>query len=122
MTRSTIRAEFRNYRNMRQLRQFDKSTPTYWIAKIVGYTASGFKFEFVKPVVDYSQSNSKQSRGVFYYWHLADGVYCGVCDPNFARQYFLCESGVVTTIDKTRAEECINECLEKTYLMQQESE
>lgn len=110
-TKATVSAEFRNWRNMRDLRQFDKSTPTYWIALIKGFSIKGFDRDFIRPAIDFSQANSKCSRGVWYYWHLADGAYEGQFDANFKRQYFIVQSGEIRYCEKEDIEEWINTIL-----------
>lgn len=45
-----------------------------WVARIIAVDpAGGFKREFIKPHVDYSEANSKGSRGVFYYFAVEEG-------------------------------------------------
>lgn len=46
-----------------------------WIAKITGLSSNfGFQREFLKPLTDYSEANSKGSRGIYLYFHLLEGV------------------------------------------------
>jgi hypothetical protein len=120
--KSTIEAEFRNWRRMKAIRQFDGSAPTYWIAKLVGFTANSFKREFIKPVIDFSQANSVESRGVHYYWHVDDGLYEGVFCRNFERQFFIADSGKIEYIDKDSAKIWLSDYLESQSLMQRKSE
>ena len=49
----------------------DKKPP--WVAKIIDFDTFGnftFEREFLKPMVDYSRSNSVGSRDIYYYYHL----------------------------------------------------
>lgn len=109
--RATIAQEYRNYRNHQALRSFDKSAPTYWVAKITGRTYRGFHREFIKPVVDYAKANSKLSRGVYYYWHLDDGVYDAVLGRNYDRQFLRVKDGQWQQCTKDEVVAWLNECL-----------
>jgi hypothetical protein len=120
--KTTVSAEFRNWRRMKAIRQFDRSAPTYWMAKITGFTSASFAREFIKPVVDFSQANSVESRGVYYYWHLDDGLYEGVFCRNFQRQFIIVSGGCVEYIDKDRAQAWLNDYLEKQYCKHHKSE
>lgn len=120
--RSTISAEFRNWRTMKQLRAFDKTTPTYWLARLVGFRGSTFERQFVKPVIDFSEANSKLSRYVMYYWHIEPGLYEGVFNPNFDRQWVIADHGDVQFIEKHEAERWLSDFLENQSLKHRESE
>lgn len=52
----------------------DKSRP--WVARLIGLDVQhGFAREFLRGQIDYSQSNSVGSRGIYLYFALKDGVY-----------------------------------------------
>jgi hypothetical protein len=120
--KATVSAEFRNWRRMNAIRQFDKSAPGYWVARLTGFTANSFRREFIKPVVDFSQANSAVSRYVYYYWHVDDGLYEGVFCRNFERQFFIAIGGKVEYIDKDRAKIWLSDYLECQCLKRQGSE
>jgi hypothetical protein len=54
---------------------FDQSRP--WVKRISGYDEEKMNFigDFVKGQIDYSQSNSTGSRGVYLYYPLKEGIY-----------------------------------------------
>ena len=107
---------------MQQLRQFDKTIPTYWIARLVGFNGSNFSREFIKPVIDRSEANSVESRWVYYYWHLEDGVYEGIFDSNFQRQFLIVQGGNARQATKDEVKLWLNDYLENLSLKQQEKE
>lgn len=54
--------------------QFKSAKP--WVARITGRDPKyGFARQFVRGQIDYSQANSKGSRGVYLYFTLSPGVY-----------------------------------------------
>lgn len=107
---------------MQQMRQFDKSTPNYWVARLIGFTPNSFQREFARPIIDRSEANSVESRYVYYYWHLDDGLYEGVFCRNFDRQFFTVESGKIDYITKDQAQTWLNNYLENQCSKRQESE
>jgi hypothetical protein len=122
MARLTIKQEWRNYREMKAIRQFDRTLhgssecPAYWLAKIDGFDRMHvFKRTFIDSVVDYSQANSKQSRGVFLYWHLDDGVYQACLGRNYETEFFQVSEGEKTTLGKDEVCEWINARLASMY-------
>lgn len=92
--------------------------PSCWVAEIVGFHPK-YKFErnFLKPSKDYSQSNSKGSRGIFvsyfpeynkiheikakYSWKSIDRYFC-IFDEN--GEHRLTEEEVVECLKKNRSE------------------
>ena len=52
-----------------------------WVAKLTGLYASGkFQHEFLRGNKDYSESNSKGSRGIYFWYTLESGNYYEVND------------------------------------------
>jgi len=48
----------------------------WWVAKILGYDEKyNYSREFIKGQLDYSESNSKGTRGVYLYYFLDPGIY-----------------------------------------------
>ena len=84
-----------------------------WVAKILGRDERyGLARQFVKRQVDYSESNSTGSRGVYYYYHLDEGIYevNELVSWNNERRYFLRSgSGEVTEISKEEVEQWLND-------------
>lgn len=107
--RTTIKQEFRNYRNHQALRSFDRKAPTMWVAKITGINFRGLTLDFIKPVVDFANANSKLSRGVFYYWHLEAGFYDSVLGSNFDRKFLKVENGQYRECSKDEVMEWLND-------------
>lgn len=77
-----------------KVRKEDRYKPRKpWVAKILGpHEHYEFEREFLDGDADYSDSNSKGSRGVYLTWHLSDGYYeCRTSQDE--RQYFTVYEG-----------------------------
>lgn len=49
----------------------DHSFKAPWVAEIIGEDKKfKYKREFLKPLCDYSEANSKKTRGIYFYYHL----------------------------------------------------
>jgi hypothetical protein len=81
-----------------------------WVAKIIGLYASGkFQREFLGGNKDYSESNSKGSRGIFFWYTLESGNYYDVYElvswKNDDRYYCkVDEKGDVIIVDEKEIE------------------
>lgn len=103
-----VDAAFAPYRDVtRMLGVYDMIKPPSrkpWVARITGVDQKyKFKRDFLDSQVDFSQSNSKGSRGVYLYFYLYDGVYQVYENLSWskARKYFCCvETGEVCEIDE----------------------
>lgn len=75
-----------------------------WVARITGYDPKyGYKREFVRGQVEYAESNSVGSRGVFIYYFLDPGVYqvnAPVSWRNDERYFILSEHGKIKKISE----------------------
>lgn len=77
-----------------------------WVAKIIGLYASGkFQREFIRPKKDYSESNSKGSRGIFFWYTLESGNYYDINEltswKNSERYYCSVNNdGDITRVDE----------------------
>lgn len=85
---------------------FGKRPHGFWIAKITGTDPKyGFNREFLPYKKDYSESNSKGSRGVYAYYILESGIYYEIKEQiswNRTKRYFckIDESGDIITVNK----------------------
>jgi hypothetical protein len=82
----------------------------YWCARIVGFDPV-YKYcrEFIRPKKDYSQANSKGSRGVWLYFLLESGF---VYEAKSSKRRFFCEvntDGNVVDVSKEYVDEWISE-------------
>lgn len=113
--RLTICEEARDLPSRKAIGRLDKAmfgksnVPNHWIAKITAFDRTfGFKREFVRKVVDYSQANSKATRRVYQYWHLVDGYYEAVLGRNYERCFFRVLNGQRIDCEKGDVEEWLN--------------
>jgi hypothetical protein len=87
----------------------DKSRP--WIARLIGLDETyGFKREFVRGQIDYSQSNQIGSRGVYIYYPLKEGLYEVNERETWTRvrRYFIRVQGMtITEIAREEALACL---------------
>ncbi len=82
-----------------------------WVARLAGYDlVYGFRREFMRGQVDYSEANSTGSRGIFEYFPLPPGIY-EVNEPmswKYCRRYFCrVEGETIVEIDRLEVERCL---------------
>ncbi len=79
-----------------------------WVARITGTDATyGLAREFMHGQIDYSQANSKGSRGVYLYFPLKEGVYEVLSHRTWSknRRYFCrVEHMAITEISREEVE------------------
>lgn len=89
----------------------DQSRP--WVARITGRNGRfGFARTFMQGQIDYSQSNSTGSRGVYLYYALPDGIYevNGRTSWRGVRRYFIMVEGAeYVEIEKKEVEQWVQQ-------------
>jgi hypothetical protein len=113
--RYTLKIECRNYRVNRAIDLIDGAIGAAnggcwrpWCARITDYHWKyRYAREFIRPTIDKSMANSVESRGVFFYWHLPDGVY-QFSDARLEKGYFEVRNGRRTELSEDEVEEWVN--------------
>lgn len=82
----------------------------YWVAEITGYDPK-YKYArtFLKPKKDYSQANSKGSRGVFLYFLLESGK---IYEAKTSKRRYFCivdEDGNIVEVEKEYVDQWLND-------------
>lgn len=97
---------------------FDFGPLSFWAAKITGYYGTeNFKREFLYGKRDYTNSNSKGTRGIFVWYILESGCYYEVSAPrswSHVERYFckVSDGGEIILVDRKEVDAwCMREVM-----------